>query len=148
MVKTALLDVNVLIALLWRTHPFHAAAVQWFQRAQETGWATCPVTESGFVRVVASPSFASRHLTVHEAIAMLQRVRESTRNHHFWKNDLSITVLADRWPTPLGHKQVTDAYLLSAAHQKKGALVTFDRGIQHLARQGSFPSETVLVLKP
>ena len=49
--RTALLDVNVLIALAWPNHAHHGAAHRWFDDAGRAGWATTPFTESGFVRV-------------------------------------------------------------------------------------------------
>jgi hypothetical protein len=146
-IRTSLLDVNVLIALLWTSHPHHAACRSWFDHAHRTGWATCAITEAGFARVISNPTFAEQYASVHQAIHILSSAKKTHSNHVFWNDSLSIAVLADRWQPPLGHNQITDAYLLSLAHKHKGALVTFDRGIQQLAMKGKFPAETVVVLK-
>ena len=68
---TALLDVNVLIALAWPNHVHHAAARAWFKERQEDGWATCPLTEAGFVRVSCNPAVVRHQVTVLDAITVL-----------------------------------------------------------------------------
>jgi hypothetical protein len=143
-VRVGLLDVNALIALLWEEHPFHRSCVAWFANAQKSGWATCAITQAGFVRVICNPSFTARPPSVHAAIAVLKTATESTASHHFWSDDLPLAEIANRWKPPLGHKQVTDAYLLMLATRHKGALVTFDRRIRHLASTGNIDSEALL----
>ena len=52
----ALLDVNVIIALLDPSHVHHERAHEWFGAYRESkagGWATCPIVETGVVRVVS-----------------------------------------------------------------------------------------------
>jgi predicted nucleic acid-binding protein len=44
----SLLDVNLLVALAWPNHVHHQVALSWFQKNQASGWATCPVTQSGY----------------------------------------------------------------------------------------------------
>ncbi|MGD0630800.1 MAG: TA system VapC family ribonuclease toxin [Terracidiphilus sp.] len=146
MVRASLLDVNALIALVWSGHPHHQACRNWFEQNHSQGWATCAISEAGFVRVVSSPAFAARHATVHEAIEMLKRLKASVSGHSFWNDDLSIEELADHWQPPLGNKQVTDAYLLSLAMENKGTLVTFDQAISSLAGRANLASATLLVL--
>ena len=148
MVRTSLLDVNVLISLLWTSHPHHSACRSWFDHAHQSGWATCAITEAGLTRVISNPSFAEQYASVHQAIDILSSAPKTHSNHVFWNNDLPIAVLTGLWRPPLSHNQITDAYLLCLAHRNKGTLVTFDRKIQHLARTGNFPPDTVLVLKP
>jgi toxin-antitoxin system PIN domain toxin len=147
MVRSSLLDVNALIALLWSGHPHHLACRRWFEQTYTQGWATCAISEAGFVRVVSSPAFAARNATVHEAIEMLKRLKASVSGHSFWNDDLSLEALADHWQPPLGNKQVTDAYLLSLAVEKKGRLVTLDQAITSLAERANFASAALLVLK-
>jgi predicted nucleic acid-binding protein len=53
----ALLDINVLVALLDQGHVLHQAATGWLAREQEHGWATCPITENGVVRIMAQPAY-------------------------------------------------------------------------------------------
>jgi toxin-antitoxin system PIN domain toxin len=146
-VRVGLLDVNALIALLWAEHPFHKACVEWFRNARQSGWATCPITEAGFVRVVCNPAFTARPPSVDFAIKVLKTATESNPNHHFWADDLPISVLPNRWKGPLGHKQVTDAYLLSLAEYHNGSLITFDQRILHFASAVKLDRETLRVLK-
>jgi uncharacterized protein len=147
-VRVGLLDVNALIALLWEEHPFHKSCAEWFSTAAKTGWATCPITEAGFVRIVCNPAFARRTPSVYNAIQILKSATESDTNHQFWTDDLPISVLSMRWGDPLGHKQVTDLYLLSLVAYRRGSLITFDRGIAHFAGLGNMEHGTVHLLRP
>jgi hypothetical protein len=146
-VSVGLLDVNALIALLWEEHPFHESCAAWFARAAKTGWATCPITEAGFVRVVCNPAFTARPPSLHNAIRLLKAATESGRNHHFWSDDLPISVVGMRWKPPLGRKQVTDLYLLSLAAHNKGTLITIDQRIAHFSVLGNMERGAVLELK-
>ena len=148
MVRVGLLDGNALIALLWVPHPFHQACADWFLNARQTGWATCPMTEAGFVRVVCNPAFTAMPPSVHTALEMLKAATESDTNHHFWTDDLPVSALAHRWKPPLGHKQVTDAYLLSLAEHHNGALITFDQRIRHMAGALKTGRESLTFLRP
>ena len=146
--RAGLLDVNVLIALLWEEHPFHKSCAEWFKTAAKMGWATCPLTELGFVRVVSSPAFSKRSPSVHQAMQLLAAATESATNHRFWRDDLSASAISRRWKQDLGHQQVTDLYLLCLAAHNKGTLVTFDRRIAHFAGLGNFERDAIHVLKP
>jgi uncharacterized protein len=148
LVRAGLLDVNALIALLWEEHPFHKSCAAWFSSAQKSGWATCALTQTGFVRLVCNPSFTSRPPSVHAAIALLNAATESTSAHHFWSDDPPLSEIANLWKPPLGHKQVTDAYLLNLAARHKGALVTFDQRIRALAGMGALGADALILLKP
>ena len=143
-----LLDVNALIALLWEEHPFHSSCAVWFAGAAKTGWATCPITEADFVRVLCNPAFTARPPAVHNAIRLIKTETESGGNHHFWNDSLPISVIGTRWKPPLSHKQVTDLYLLSLSVQNKGTLVTFDRRIAHFSALGNMQRGAVELLKP
>jgi uncharacterized protein len=147
-VRVGLLDVNALIALLWDEHPFHKSCTAWFSTAAKIGWATCPITETGFVRIVCSPAFTRRTPSVYNAIQILKVATESDTNHQFWPDDLPISALSVRWGDPLGHKQVTDLYLLSLVANRRGTLITFDRRIGHFAGLGNMEHGTVHFLKP
>jgi predicted nucleic acid-binding protein len=91
----ALLDVNVLIALLDADHSLHQQATQWFRGHARAGWASCPITESGCVRIMSHPGYPNA-LPVR---AVMERLAEaSTRNvHEFWPDDVSLldTQVAD-----------------------------------------------------
>ena len=129
---TALLDVNVLIALAWPNHVHHEAARRWFTANREDGWATCPLTEAGFVRVSCNSSVVRHTVTLAEAIALLHRLRQ-LESHTFWSLDRSLTDLPQQIVNRLqGYRQITDAVLLAAAIQRRGTLVTLDSGLARL----------------
>lgn len=143
---TALLDVNALVALAWPNHVHHRAARSWFHRDHARGWATCPLTESGFVRVSSSRRATSEARTPAEAVLLLRRL-VALPGHRFWEDDVSLArdeILAlDRL---VGHRQVTDAHLLLLAIRRGGRLVTFDRGLGQLVPRGHDPEEALLLL--
>lgn len=124
-----LLDVNVLLALSWPGHKFHELAQKWFARNAPKGWATCPMVQAGFVRIVSNPAFSPRAVSPKEALEAL-RINTSHPKHQFWPDDVSLASglgnLKDRL---LGHQQVTDAYLVELAIHHRGKLATMDRGI-------------------
>jgi len=133
--KATLLDVSVLVALLWSCHGSNDKARVWFSRHSDAGWATCPLTEAAFVRIVSNPSFSRSSTTVEEATKLLAENPEQPK-HQFWPADVSYfdatQPLADRI---VGYKQVTDAYLLGLAIHHGGSLVTMDRGMLDLVPQ-------------
>ena len=131
----ALLDVNVLIALAWPNHVHHVAAREWFEAQRQDGWATCPLTEAGFVRVSCNPAVVRHTVTPLEAIAVLQRL-SGLGSHTFWPQDQSIIHLPESIGIRLqGYRQVTDAVLLAAAIQRNGQLATLDTGMERLVSE-------------
>ena len=129
---TRLLDVNVLIALTWPHHVHHNAARSWFAGVRGNGWATCPLTEAGFVRVSCNPSAVKGSVTVLDAIALLGHLRR-LESHAFWALDHSITALPPGILSRIqGYRQITDAVLLGLAAQRGGRLATFDTGMADL----------------
>lgn len=139
----ALLDVNALVALAWPNHVHHEAAHLWFRQQQGRGWATCPVTESGFVRVSSNPATTPEARTPAEALELLERM-VAAGGHVFWHDDVSLAtdelVFRERL---LGHRQVTDAHLLGLAIRRGGRLATFDHGILQLVPHGHSSSDIV-----
>ncbi len=128
-----LLDVNVLIALVRETHIGHAKVKPWFDGTGRKHWATCPVTESGFVRVASNRQLSIHPVDVSEALDMLT-IMVRAPGHHFWPADIAFPEAVEPFKERLvGHRQVTDAYLLGLAIKNKGRLVTLDRGIEALA---------------
>lgn len=129
---TYLLDVNVLIALAWPSHIHHALTQEWFKRNRRKGWSSCPITQTAFARISSNPKFIDAAVTPNEAIELLRTVTNS-KEHEFWPDDLNVTNSAEM-PTShlLGHRQLTDAYLLGLAIQHKGKLATLDAGIESL----------------
>jgi uncharacterized protein len=127
-----LLDVNVLIALVRADHVAHKAAKRWFQQLGGGRWATCALTEAGFVRIITNPRFLDSPPEVGEALDMLQLMTRLP-GHQFWTMDLSfLEAVAPVQEKLFGHQQVTDAYLLGLAIKKHGKLATFDRGVSRL----------------
>jgi toxin-antitoxin system PIN domain toxin len=125
----ALLDINVIIALLDRGHVMHAAARRWMEREIDHGWATCPITENGVVRILSQPAYPN-----HRPVAVVaNRLAEacSHPSHAFWPDPIS---LLDpgliRWERLLGPRQITDSYLLALAVQHGGRFVSFDQRIR------------------
>lgn len=133
-----LLDVNVLIALFDPAHIHHDAAHSWFGSHAASGWATCPITQNGFVRVIANPGYPGRATTVADAVDRLRTFTASSSDHVFWPDNVSILEPAAVDPKHLsGHREVTDAYLLALAVRHGGAFVTFDRSVRTEAAMGA-----------
>jgi uncharacterized protein len=127
--KVALLDVNVLIALFWPAHNDHQNAQNWFRHHSRRGWATCPLTQSSFVRIVSNPMISRSGVTVEESTRLLAKNLEHP-SHVFWPAETRYLDLIESFAARIvGHQQVTDAYLLGMAIHNRGTLVTTDRGI-------------------
>ena len=141
---TALPDVNTLIALAWPNHVHHDAARSWFATNRAAGWATCTLTEAGFVRVSCNRAAVGHEVTALDAIALLRRIRRRGL-HSFWSQGLSITSLPDEIVTRIqGYRQITDAVLVALAMQHGGRLATFDGGIKSLLPRNRQPSVLVI----
>jgi uncharacterized protein len=125
-------DVNVLVALAWPNHMHHEQARAWFEKNHRRGWATSPMTESGFVRVSSNRRVIPAATRPVEAIRLLAQMTRLP-GHQFWTDDISIAhskwIAAERL---LGHGQVTDAHLLALTLRRRGRLVTFDRGVAEI----------------
>ena len=126
----ALLDVNALVALAWDSHIHHARVREWFAANSSAGWATCPITESGFVRVSTNPKVLPSRIGVADARRVLAALR-AAEGHQFLVDDVSL--VDDDVPTIAGYRQVTDAHLLTLARRRGVRLVTFDAAIAALA---------------
>ena len=128
-----LLDVNLLIALAWPSHVHHREAQLWFARKRKSGFRTCPLTQTVFVRVSSNPRFTSDAVSPAEAVALLRQIT-SLPEHEFWPDDLSFEEALARVKQMSGHQQVTDAYLAGMATARGGILATLDRGAAALSR--------------
>ena len=132
----ALLDVNVLIALLDSDHTLHAAAASWFASHGREGWASCPITQNGCVRIMSHPGYPNA-LPAH---AVIERLGEAVNGefHQFWPDDISVldakVVDAARIHGP---RQLTDIYLLALAVRHGGRFVTFDQSVSLQAVRGA-----------
>lgn len=140
----ALLDVNVLLALFDADHVNHRAARGWLESEIEHGWASCAITENGFVRIISQPKYPSP-ITPAQAIDRLGRATE-TRHHTFWPSDISLVagdaIHSDRL---YGSRQITDAYLLALAVHHGGRFITFDRSIALEAVASARPEQLVVL---
>ena len=144
----ALLDVNALLALLWENHAFHARMAQWFASYESRGWATCPITEQGFVRIVSNVAYMKPAPGIRSSLDLLRKTTEASKSHHFWAADLPLSALSESIRLRLqGPKQITDAYLLALALHHSGRVVTFDYRMQALAPEGSAERETLEILR-
>jgi hypothetical protein len=125
--RPALLDVNLLVALFDADHVHHDLAHDWFADNRARGWATCAITEAGFVRVLANPGYSSPMSRPVDLVARLRQLC-GTSGHRFWAGDVSFldATLFD-CARVAGHRQLTDLYLLGLAHRHDGCLATFDR---------------------
>lgn len=132
----ALLDVNVLIALLDTDHSLHARAVGWFSEHAKNGWSSCPITQNGCVRVMSHPGYANPV----PIVAVVERLGEAMRDplHEFWPDDVTI-VDAETLDSSRTHgpRQVTDVYLLALAVKHGGRFVTFDSRVGIEAVRGA-----------
>lgn len=144
--RIALLDVNVLVALFDPDHVHHEVAHDWFADHREAGWATCPLTENGFLRTA---SVARRREAVSLAILRdgFRRFR-SSGHHQFWADDVSLLDERIFTPSARGHHQLTDIYLLGLAVKRHGCLVTFDRRVPLGAVKGARSDSLTVLAEP
>lgn len=120
---TALLDANVLIALVVTDHVHHDVAEHWYERS-EGALATCPITQGALVRFLLCAG-----ATTSDALDPVRGLRASGR-HEFWPDDLPLDDVDFRGV--VGHRQVTDAYLSGLARARGARLVTLDSGLAAL----------------
>lgn len=147
MSRVALLDVNVLLALFDPAHVHHEVAHDWFSDERESGWATCPLTENGFLRTAGVTARAGGFVSVAALHVGLGTFRSSV-GHELWPDDVSL--LDDTLfniELVRGHQQLTDVYLLGLAVKHRGRLVTFDRKVPLAAVKGA-QRESLVVLAP
>ncbi len=144
----ALLDVNVLVALFDGNHTHHEAAHEWFAAHRELGWATCPITENGFARVISNVAYPGRRTTLRDAIDRLRSFRDSG-SHEFWADALSLCSRnVFRSEHVSGHGQITDVYLLALAAANGGRLASFDRRIVIDAVAGATSANLTIIGEP
>lgn len=142
-----LLDANILIALAWPRHARHAAVTKWFKQHSAEGWATCPLTESAFVRITSNPRMLPNSVSPVSAMVMLNALTRYA-GYEFWPDDLPLRIAFEETASITGHNQITDAYLLALAMQRGGTLATLDSGIRNLipAQKAGASSLEVLAL--
>jgi len=138
----ALLDVNVLIALLDVDHLHHRRASDWLADNLAAGWASCAITQNGCIRIMSQPAYPNALPTAR--VAERLRAAASTAHHRFIGGALSLLdpecFDSERL---LGHRAVTDAYLLGLAVQNDLRLVTFDGALPLQVVRGATPQHLV-----
>ncbi|MGH8715092.1 MAG: TA system VapC family ribonuclease toxin [Casimicrobiaceae bacterium] len=140
----ALLDVNVLIALLDADHTLHARATRWFASRGHGGWASCPITQNGCIRILSHPGYPNP-LPI---AAVADRLREAcaTAIHEFWPDDLSVLDMSAVDPARIhGPRQLTDVYLFALAIRHRGQFVTFDTAVPRDAVKGADKSHLLVL---
>lgn len=130
-----LLDVNVMIALIDPAHVGHDLAHGWFEKEGRHGWATCPITENGVIRICGHPGYPGTPGPPARIADIVDGLRKLD-GHQFWPDEISLTdsdlVDPSRLLTP---GQVTDSYLLALAATRGGKLATLDRKLSVKAVQ-------------
>ena len=132
----ALFDVNVLIALLDQAHPHHSTAIDWLSANIRQGWASCPITQNGCIRIMSQPSYPGTR----PPAQIIERLRDALSHsaHTFWPDHASIIDESAVDCTRIhGARQITDTYLLALALKCRGRLVTFDSSIALAAVKGA-----------
>lgn len=141
-----LLDANALIALGWPAHEHHERMHAWFARHARAGWGSCALTQAAFVRIICQPAFAGRALAVAEVAEVLRRNLAHSA-HRLVPLDFGFDeTLRLCTGGIVGHRQLSDAWLLSAAIRANMKLLTFDRGIGQLLGSDAERKAHVLVL--
>jgi toxin-antitoxin system PIN domain toxin len=128
----ALLDVNFLVALAWKNHQFHSAARQWLARHERMGWATCAITQLGFIRLSSQTSIFGEQAKTPEQARLLLTHYTSDKNHIYF-SELPSTKDCHELSKIMGPNKVTDAYLVSVARFHHSRFVTFDQRLTSLA---------------
>lgn len=142
----SLLDVNVLIALFDPDHVFHQRAHVWWAAHASDGWASCPITENGFVRIMSQSTYSARvRFSPSELIERLATFAQQT-NHEFWADSISLRdsqlFAHDRIHSS---RQITDIYLLALAKARDARLATFDEAVPLSAAVGALDQNLVTI---
>ncbi|MEO8225744.1 MAG: TA system VapC family ribonuclease toxin [Gammaproteobacteria bacterium] len=140
----ALLDINVLIALLDAGHVHHRLATSWLGDHIRHGWSSCPLTQIGCIRIMAQPAYPNPRPTVQ----VTERLRLATRDRHheFWPANVDLLgESAMDWALVLSARHVTDLYLLGLAAANGGRFVTFDRHVPRAAVPGAEARHLVVI---
>ena len=140
----ALLDINVLIALFDADHVHHAEATRWLKQNIEHGWASCPLTQNGCVRIMSQPRYPNA-LSVADVLVKLQKA-VSTPYHKFIADNISLLdadIINREWL--LSPRQLTDIYLLALATENDCCFVTFDKSISLAAVKRTASTSLVII---
>lgn len=133
-----LLDVSVLLPLAWPNHQFHGYAAAYMDQWQGE-WATCAITQLGFVRLSSNPSIVGSVVMPSEARRILRGMTDDAS--HRYLEGLAPPVETELLDRILGHRQTTDAYLVALAERHEAEFATFNTRLAAL-------SDRVRVLDP
>ena len=139
MILKALPDVNVLIALLDEDHPHHDTAANWFVLNSELGWATCPLTQNGCIRILSQTRYPNS-LSIGEVVEGLRAVT-LIKSHEFIADDVSLLNQGMVDVSSISsHRQLTDIYLLALAVEHDMRFVTLDSAVggSERGKRGAF----------
>lgn len=146
--KPGLLDVNFLIALLDPVHIHHDEAHEWYAANGHFGWATCPVTVNGCVRILSNPAYPSISASSEQVVNSLRQMCLS-KAHRFWPDTTDLLNGDMVRPELIANsKMITDVCLLALARKNGGRLITFDRRIPFRAVVGALPEDICIVAGP
>jgi hypothetical protein len=140
----ALLDVNMLIALLDGGHIHHRLATEWIEKNIGAGWASCPITQNGCIRIMSHSSYPNALPAAQVAARLAEATQHSS--HQFWPDTISLLQPGGlKWDQVLSSRHVTDVYLLALSVEHGGRLVTLDRGVPIEAISGALASHLVVL---
>ncbi|MGL4232399.1 MAG: TA system VapC family ribonuclease toxin [Casimicrobium sp.] len=145
-----LLDASVLIPLLWPPHEKHEIARDWFAHEvierSDAGWLSCAFTQAAFVRVITQPAFHSPIVSVAEAAALLTRNLINPKHRYIDTRIELVDVLKHCTGGVVGHRQITDAWLVTLAHHASAKLVSFDKRLHTLLATASERERDLVIL--
>jgi toxin-antitoxin system PIN domain toxin len=122
-----LLDINVLIALVDPNHEHHDLVVYWFTGSRHQGWATCPIVENGFIRIIGHPNYPDGPKSTNAARTLLNNLCEQP-GHQFWPDSVTVRNNSATKTLPIS-KHLTDHYLLLLAIKNRSQFATLDKRI-------------------
>jgi len=122
-----LLDVSVLLALVDAHHEMHETVFDWYVAKGSNSWATCPLVENGFARIISQDAYPNVNFSIPMAIDCLRTLTTNAEGHVHWPDDVHVTDSnVFSFPELFSHRRLTDVYLLALAVKHKGILATLD----------------------
>jgi len=128
-----LLDVNALLALAWEEHAFHARILARMVGLNGDRWASCAITQLGFMRLSSTPGLLQPALTPGKARGVLEGLVTHPKHQFLRDLPLAPVELVGELGALKGYRQITDAYLIRLARHHRAGILTFDRGMRQLA---------------
>lgn len=132
----ALLDVNVLIALIDPRHVHHESCHRWFASREGADWASCAITQNAVLRIVGHPRYPNSPGSPAVVSRILQELVGHPQ-HRYWPDAPSLLGLGHVNPSALVNSgQITDTYLLALAVHQGGVLASLDQRLSTVAVAG------------